>query len=256
MRTSTSLRAAGALFLLFLCGTAAFPAAAEAAVINFSGTVTYDGTHSGDSLYVAVLDTTGTEDVTLLGLEVIPVSAPPLLESYSIDFDNTGLTEPLLVAAFLDVDGGGIGAVTGADVFGWYPGVATPMGISPTASAVALNFGLPKAEIHGTLTFAGGQIEARVMASADCFTEGFRPRADFASGGSYAIIGLYPGTYCISGDANGVKSLHICYGDLTCATPTLVTLTATEVRNGVDLDFSAVSPVDPLGWGSLKARYR
>jgi hypothetical protein len=241
---------------LLVAVAAALPVAAGATTITFSGTVSYDGAYSGDSLYVAVLDTTGTEDVTLLGTAAMAAPAPPFGLPYSINFDNAGLSAPILIASFLDVDGGGLADVSGVDVFGYYAGSFTPVGVSPTTSHSGLDFSLPKAEIHGTITFAGGQGSARVDASSDCIQEGFRPQPNVFVGGAYSIVGLYPGTYCVSADGNGLKSLHVCYADPTCASPTLVTLTTNQVRTGIDLDFSAASAVDEPGWGRLKSTYR
>lgn len=207
MRRSSPRRTRSALSWLLPIAVAALPAGAGAVVINFSGTVTYDGAYAGDSLYVAVLDTTGTEDVTLLGTAVMAVTTP-FSQPYSIDFDNAGLVAPILVASFLDVDGGGLADVSGLDVFGYYAGSMIPVGISPAASQSGLDFALPKAEIHGTVALAGGQGSARIDASSDCIQEGFRPQPNMLIGGAYSIIGLYAGTYCISGEGNGTKLLQ------------------------------------------------
>ncbi|HMB69031.1 MAG TPA: hypothetical protein VKU85_06950, partial [bacterium] len=67
-------------------------------MVTLSGAVTYDGTHTGDSLFVAVIDTTGAEDATLLDLQTIAVGPPPLSQPYSLTFDNTGVGAEVFVA--------------------------------------------------------------------------------------------------------------------------------------------------------------
>jgi len=52
------------------------------------------------------------------------------------------------------------------------------------------------------------------------------------------------------------SNLRICYGDPACVSPTLITLSETEVRTGVDLDFTDAVPARSSTWGSVKARYR
>jgi len=248
--------------LLLLAGAAllGFLPEATATTVTFSGTVTYDGTHAGDSLFVAVLDTTGTEDVTLLDLQTIAVGPPPFSQPYSLTFDNTGVGPELFVASFLDVDGGGIGTVGGGDVFGWYAGGSAPTGIDPGSSQGGLDFPLPRAEIHGTVTLTAGQTEVRIDVTGDpaCILEGFRPGTFAYASGPYSILGIYTGTYCVNatGVDSGLGFLKVCYGDPDCLTPAAVTLTATEVRNGVDLDFTQVMAVESSSWGSVKALYR
>jgi len=232
---------------------------ALAVPVTFSGTVTYQGTHSGDTLFVAALDTTGVKDVTLLDLQAIAVGPSPFSQPYSLAFDNAGVAETLLVASFLDLDGGGVDSVGGLDVFGWYAGGATPMGIPSASSQSGLDFALPLAEIHGTLTLTETQTEARIDVTGDptCAMEGFRPRPFLTVSGPYEIIGIYAGTYCVSATGQDVSGpLRLCYGDPTCASPTLITLGADEVRTGVDLDFTTVSPVEAASWGGVKALYR
>jgi hypothetical protein len=246
-----------ALFLS-LAAAAGLAPGAGAATVTFSGTVSYQGSYSGDTLYVGVLDTTGVEDVTVLAIQAFPAGAPPFSQPYSLDFDNTGASSMLLVAAFLDVDGGGLDAISGADVFGWYAGTANPTGISSASSQSGIDFELPRAEIHGTITFAAGQSQARPnLSPTNCQMEGFRPTEWVTSGGPYSIIGIYPGTYCVSADGSLLMgNAHICYGDPLCGSPTLINLSATQVMTGVDLDFTGVAPVEALTWGRIKARYR
>jgi len=243
---------------LTLVGVLHSPVPAGADIVTFSGTVSYQGTHSGDTLYVAVIDTVGPDDVTVLDLQAYEVGSPPFSQPYTLQFDNAAASPFLFVASFLDTDGGGVADVGGLDVFGWYDGNQSPAQVSSASSRSGLDFELPRAEIHGTITFAAGQAEARPDASPDpsCLLEGFRPRPVVNSSGTYAIVGLYPGSYCVNADGSGDSGyLKVCYGDPSCASPTAVTLTGTEVRNGVDLDFSVV-PVLPSTWGRVKSRYR
>jgi len=261
MNAATSARIAATMLLLFAAVglVRALPEAA-AAPITFSGTIAYDGIHTGDSLFVAALDTTGTEDVTLLDLQTIAVGPPPFSQPYSLTFDNTGVGQDLFVASFLDVDGGGIDSVGGGDVFGWYAGGPAPTAIVPDSSQSGLDFALPRAEIHGTLTLRPGQTEARIDVTGDpaCVLEGFRPGTFAFSSGAYSILGIYAGTWCVNAEGTDpvLGTLRVCYGDPDCASPTLVPLTATEVRNGIDLDFTAITSVEKGSWGSLKALYR
>lgn len=243
--------------LLAGCLVAGLAVAAAALPVTFSGTVSYSGSYSGDSLYVAVLDTTGVEDVTLLDLQVFAVGAPPFSQPYVLNFDNDGLTNDLIVASFLDVDGGGVDSVSGNDVLGWYNGTIDPAPISPASSQVGLDFDLPLAEVHGTVTFAPGQAEANIWATSDVTCEGdtFRPQVEVSSSGAYSIVGLYPGTYCVMGEGFGPTFFGFaCFGG--CSSPTPVTLTQTEVRNNVDLDFTDTVPVEAVSWGQVKSKYR
>lgn len=245
------------LSLLLAIALIALATAAIASPINFTGTVSYQGPYSGDSLYVGVVDTTGF-DVTILDVQVFSVGTPPFSQAYSLDFDNTGTSEMLVVAAFLDVDGGGVNEISGADVFGWYAEGTSPQGVSSASSQSDLDFELPRAEIHGMLTIAPGQIEARISVSGDltCVLEGFRPGDFHYSSGPYALIGLYPGTYCLSADGYDQSGhLRICYGDPNCASPTLITLTATEVLTDIDLDFRT-TPIASLPWGKVKVLFK
>ena len=258
MRTISSVRGLCTLLLLVLALGLGL-ARVSAAPVTFSGTITYQGTYSADTLYAAVLDTSGTLDVNVLSLQAIPVGFPPYSQPYSLPFDNTGVGPSLLVAAFLDVNGGGTNTIDGTDVFGWYAGGAAPTGVSPATSQSGLNFELPRAEIHGNLTLVPGISVARVDVSGDlsCAMEGFRPAPVITSSGPYDIVGIYPGTYCVSADGYGFSgNLHVCYGDPKCVSPTPVTLTTTQVQMGVDLDFSALSPVETTTWGRVKSLYR
>lgn len=258
MRATTFRRVPTTICLSLLIWLLWLPTASMAAPVTFSGTITYQGSYSGDSLYVAALDTAGTLDVTLLGLKSLAVGSSPFTQPYALEFDNTGTSAMLFVAAFLDVDGGGVDSLGGADVFGWYGEGAAPVGVSSAAPQSGLDFALPRAEIYGYITFAPGQMEARVDVSADlaCLNQGFRP-GHFAYGsGPYAIIGVYPGSYCVSASGYSPSGpLRICYGDPTCASPAAITVAATEVRVGVDLDFTTTS-VATIPWGRVKVLYR
>jgi hypothetical protein len=163
-----------------------------------------------------------------------------------------------MVASFLDVDGGGVDTVSGSDVFGWYAGGPGPALVSSVASQSGLDFALPLAEIRGTITFASEQNDARVEVFESASCAGFRLRPEtFATGpGPYAVIGVYPGTFCVS--ASGYFSsgfFRVCHGDPSCGSPTFVTVSGAEVITGVDLDFSGIVPVQATTWGRVKARY-
>ena len=119
------------IYLLVTVGMVWLPNTAGAAQVAFSGTVGYQGTYLGDSLYVAVLDTTGVEDVDILVIEAFSVGSPPFSQAFSLDFDNAGVGAMLIIASFLDVDGGGVDSLTGADVLGWYSGSSAPTGAGP-----------------------------------------------------------------------------------------------------------------------------
>lgn len=103
-RAGNRLAAAFVLLLTAIASTGTPPVYADP--ITFSGSVAYDGLYSGDTLYVAVLDTVGVEDVTLLDVQAIAVSPPPFDQAYMLNFDNTGVAATVLIASFLDVDGG------------------------------------------------------------------------------------------------------------------------------------------------------
>ncbi len=260
MRGSIRARAAVAVILfLLVVGLVPLPSAVTADPVTFSGTISYTGAHAGDTLYVAVLDTVGVEDVTLLDVAAIAADPPPFSHAYSLDFDNSGASAELLIASFLDVDGGGLDDVGGADVFGWYGEGMMPAAVSSASSQSGLDFSLPRGEIRGTITFVFEQVEARVDVSSDlaCMMEGFRPGTYLLAGGPYAINGVYAGTYCVSADGNTMSgSLRICHGDPTCKSPTTITLTEGEVVENVDLDFNDAVPVETTSWGSVKALYR
>jgi hypothetical protein len=233
---------------------------ANAAVITLSGTVHYQGAYSGDTLYVVVIDTTQAQDVTFLSLKAYAVGSPFLGQAYAIDFDNAAAPPEVIVAALLDVDGGGVQNVSGNDIVGWYAGAAAPTGISSADSQGGLDFDLPRAEIQGTITLAPGQTDAwiDVTQNPQCQHTGFnRPRTEITASGPYAIRGFYAGEWCISAEGNYPPSLfvRVCYGDPACVNPTLVSLTAAQVKTGVDLDLSAPVPAQGTSWGRLKSRY-
>jgi hypothetical protein len=85
MRTSTPGRLTKIAWLLAAIGTMGAADEVTAAAITLSGTVTYDGAYTGDSLYVAALDSTGAKDVTILDVQVIAVGPlPTFSEAYSL----------------------------------------------------------------------------------------------------------------------------------------------------------------------------
>ncbi|NNF05547.1 MAG: hypothetical protein HKN21_02185 [Candidatus Eisenbacteria bacterium] len=233
------------------------PSGVEAETITYSGTVSYDGVHMGDSLYVAVIDTTGVDDVDLLAIQSYAPGAPPFSVGYSLDFDNEEVGSSLIIASFLDVDGGGIEMLTGSDVFGWYAGTVTPTGVSSSGSQSGLDFDLPRAEIRGTVTFAPGQEWADIEfhTDASCLGNEFRPTLELTSSGEYEVQGLYAGTYCVRADGEAKQgSVEVCFGDPNCETPTLITLGDTDIQTGVDLDFSVVG-TEKISWGGIKNRH-
>jgi len=259
MRVSTGTMLGRALILIPVAAGMLWAAGAAADTVTFSGSVSYTGNYSGDSLYVAVLDTANAgEDVNILVLQAFDPGPPPFNQLFSLQFDNTGVGSQVMVASLLDVDGDGTNSVTGADVFGWYNGGTLPTGISSASSQSGLDFSLPRGEIRGILTFTAGQTEARVSVTPDltCMTEGFRPNDPFQADGSYAMVGIYPGTYCVYASGNtSTGYAQICYGDPSCASPTTITLADGEVKNNVDFDFTDTAPVEPTTWGLLKSRY-
>jgi len=259
MRIATGTMLGRALILIPAVAGMLWAVGAAAGTVTFSGTVGYAGSHSGDSLYVAVLDTTGVEDVTILAIHAYAVGAPPFSQGYSLDFDNTGVGPLVQVVALLDVDGGGTSSVSGADIFGWYGENPNPLGVSSAASLTDLDFFLPLAEIHGTLTFAPGQTDARVNVTTPitgCLNGGFRPSDPFLTDGSYAIVGVYEGVYCISGEGSTpTGNIVTCYNDPSCSVTTYVDVGIGEIVTGIDLDFAATVPVHRTTWGLVKSRY-
>jgi hypothetical protein len=232
---------------------------AEADVVTLSGTITYQGAYSGDTLWVAVIDTAQGEDVTFLAIQPFQVGSFPLNQPYSIDFDNASASAEVVVAALLDVDGGGVDNPSGADIVGWYAGAADPVLVSSALSQSGLDFALPRAEIQGTVTLAPGQDSAWIDITQDpqCVHAGFtRPPLEMKASGSYIMAGIYPGAWCVFAEGN-IPPLYarVCYGDPTCVNPVLVTLTAAQVKTGVDFDFTGSAPVEESTWGRLKSRY-
>lgn len=233
----------------------------NAAIVSFSGTVTYSGAYAADTLYVAVLDTnTAGGEPNFLGSGAYAVGPPPYSQPFNVSFDNAAAAGPLIMAAALDLDGGGLATIAGGDLVGWYAGSPDPQLVSPATSHSGLDFALPRAEIRGTVTFGPDQLSAWISAkpNADCQGGTFQPMLTMSSGGAYTILGLYPGTYCVQGEGMSMSLgwFSICYGDPHCASPTLVTVTATQVVTGVDLDYSVITPNEVTAWGTLKGAYR
>jgi len=245
--------------ILILASGMLWASGAAAETITFSGSVAYtDRLNPAHTLYVAVLDTSGAGDATVLARHSYQVTTTPIALRYSLDFDNTGVSPQVAVVGLADVDGGGPDTVSSADVFGWYHGGPGPTFVSSTVSREDLDFALPYASVQGTLKFAAGQTEARVRFSPDvqCLLKGFRPTAVFTSEGAYKVAGVYEGTYCVRAEGTGTKGhTFICYGDPTCADPTLVTVGPESIRSGIDFDFTSAVPVLHTTWGMLKSRY-
>jgi hypothetical protein len=247
-----------AVLVVALAAAAASAPGANASIVTFTGSISYNGAYSGDTLYVAVIDTTQAQDVVFLDLKAYAVGSPPLNQPYSLSFDNATAPAEVIVAALLDVDGGGVDTVGQGDILGWYASAAVPTGVSSATSQSGLDFSLPEAEIEGTVTLAPGQAYAYIIVAQDCGGGGFsRPSVEVTVSGSYAIRGLYAGTWCVFayGFIPPFTFAGVCYGDPTCANPTPVTLTSTEVKTGVDLDFTAYVPTPNMTWGKLKAKY-
>lgn len=252
---------------VFLRAMVLFPATAAllwtsgaaAETITFSGSVAYtDRLNPAHTLYVAVLDTSGTGGATVLVRHAYQVTTTPIAIRYSLDFDDTGVSPQVAVVGLADVDGGGPDTVSSADVFGWYSGGTSPTFVSSTVSRDDLDFVLPYTTVQGTLKFATGQTEARVRFSPDaqCLVKWFRPTAVFTSEGTYALAGVYAGTYCVRAEGINAKGhTFICYGDPTCADPTPVTIGPSFTKSGIDFDFTQAVPVIHTTWGLLKSRY-
>lgn len=233
---------------------------AAAAPITFSGTVTYDGSHSADSLYVIVIDWNGGTTFGFVGLAAGP---PPFSIPYSVEFDNSAAPPPVLLVAALDVDGSGVSpdsldSVANSDIVGWFDGHIDPVPLGTDSSQSMLDFALPTGEIHGNVTFAPNQSWAAVQPFS--IPNSWSPVTfHMAVSGSYEIFGLYAGDWKVRAES---ALGNICYGDPDCVAPTIITLTPGEIRTGVDFDFLPLStdapfpPVTPASWGMVKRLYR
>jgi hypothetical protein len=237
--------------------------AVDAAPVTFSGTVTYSGSYSADSLYVAVIDT--TDNMDLLGYVALPAGSPPFSLPYVVSFDNAGATIPLWLVALLDVDSSGIdpdsldGTYTNPDILGWYGSQPDPIMIPADVSQSDLDFFLPTAEIHGTLIFGDGQTDTWVWARSPGGSEtaAFTYDATGATSAPYELRGVYAGDWYVIGAADcgpGIDAV-ICYGDPTCISPTLLHVADGGTLSGIDLDFSHC-PVEETSWGRVKHLYR
>lgn len=233
--------------------------AANADIVTFTGTVSYSGPYSGDTLYVGLIDTSSVDTTDFVVIEAYAVGSPPFDQSYSLSFDNTNAPTDVIVAALLDVDGGGPDTLSGADILGWYPSTPEPVGVSTATSHGGLHFDLPEAEIHGNVLFAPGQLYAFVIAAQSCTEGGFgRPPIEMNASGDYVIKGVYAGTWCVFGFGFVPPFTFVaaCFGDATCENPTPVTLTETEVKTGIDLDFTGNVPAPNTTWGRLKNQFK
>jgi hypothetical protein len=249
------MRLLGLLAAGGILAAAATPTPAVAAPVTFSGTVSYTGPYTADTLYAAVVDTAGP---TAFGFFAVPAGSPPFSRPYSVAFDNSLTVRPLLMAVLLDVDGSGFDpdsledVVTNADLLGWYAGQAAPTFVDPSTSQSGLDFDLPTAEIRGEVVFESGQAWADIQAFA--LPDEWSPLTFGATAsGPYALLGLYAGDFAVT--AWGGSFGRICYGDPTCVSPTIVTLVDGEIRTGVDLDFRP-SAVESQTWSRLKALWR
>jgi hypothetical protein len=245
------------VLLLTLLASAAAPLA-HASTVTITGSVSYSGPYQGDTLYVAVLDTNQTGHDQFLDLKAYSVGAPPLNQAYSLSFDNTSAPSEVIVAALLDVDGGGADSVSANDILGWYASTATPTALASSTSHSNIDFSLPEGEIQGMLTFAPGQTYAYIVVSQSCSGGVFsRPAAEFTHTGPYAMRGVYPGLWCVFafGFIPPFTFTAICYGDPTCENPTLLSITGSETLTNIDLDFSGNVPAGNTTWGRLKSKY-
>ena len=247
----------GTVFLLIFA--AGIVTSAQAETVTLTGTIHYEGPYEG-TLYVAAVDTTEADTTQFLDLQPYTPGSPPFDQAYSLSFDNATAPSEILVVALLDVDGSGTDSVGQGDILGWYDGNPEPTPVSTASSHNGLHFDLPQAEIHGTVTFAPGQTRASVIAATSCSGEGAwgRPGVDFTESGTYSMKGIYAGTWCVL--AYGLLPtppffVVACFGDPTCANPTPISLEATEIRTGVDFDFSGNVRVASTTWGRLKAQY-
>ena len=245
------------LLLLLLLSPAATVRAAD---VTFSGDVSYSGAEVADSIYVvAFIEAT---DV-LLAINRIAVTPPPYSRPFSLTFDNTGLgPESVALFALIDVDASGfdwdIGAPAGdvqtnGDVVGWYDGQQDPVFLTPSTSQPNLDFAMPTGEIHGNVILIGGQTNVFILATSQ--VGGDVPgeaEAMVSATGPYRVVGVYPGDWIVQGISD---QGDVCFGDATCASPTIVTLALGEVRTGIDIDFTPL-PVEANSWGSVKSLYR
>ena len=258
------MRHLGLLWMVMLTAmvaTAVLGSGAMASTVTFTGTVHYDGPYSGN-LYVAVIDTTQADSAQFLDLKSYGAKSGSFDQSYSLSFDNATAPTEVIVAALLDVDGGGVDTVSQGDIVGWYDSNQMPTKVSSASNHNGLNFDLPQAEIHGTVTFAPGQNTAVVLVATSCSQSGEgafgRPPVELAAGGTYSMKGLYAGTWCAAafGTFSGPPFfMGLCFGDPTCTNPTPISVGATEIRTGIDFDFSGNVPIHTTTWGHLKSKY-
>jgi hypothetical protein len=258
MRFLGSPRMALACFVVLFLTTAV-----DAVPVTFSGTVTYNGSYSADSFYVAVIDT--TDNMDLLGYVALPAGSPPFSLPYVVEFDNAWATIPLWLVALLDADSSGIdpdsldNAYTNSDILGWYGSQPDPIMIPPDVSQSGLDFFLPTAEIHGTLTFGTEQTDTWVWARSEggFETASFTYDAAGHTSAPYELRGVYAGDWYVMGaaDCGSAGDKTICYGDPTCQNPTLIHLNEGQVLVGIDFDFRPC-PVEETSWGRIKHLYR
>jgi len=179
----------GTFLLVTVAIGVATPALAE--VVTMSGTFHYDGPYSG-TLYVAAIDTTQADSAQFLGLQSYSPGSPPFDQPYSVSFDNATAPTDVIIAALLDVDGGGVDTVGQGDIIGWYNSEPIPTKVSTSSSHNGLHFDLPQAEVHGTVTFAPSQTGAIVVMASSCSDEGAwgRPGIQLSESGTYSIKGI------------------------------------------------------------------
>jgi len=228
------------------------------APVTFSGTITYEGTHTGDSLYVVVIDSTGS---TTFGFVALAAEFPV---PYSVDFDNSAATDAVLLVAALDTDNSGVDpdsldTIGNHDVVGWFDGHIDPVPVDTDSSWTGLDFGLPTGEIHGNVTFWPGQSWAAVQPFS--IPNSWSPVTFYMeSAGSYELFGLYAGDWKVRAEcALG----EICYDGVACENPPPpIPLEPGEVLTGIDFDLSPLAvdasswSVEAASWGRIKGVYR
>jgi hypothetical protein len=237
----------------------------NAATVTFSGTVSYTGSYVADTLYCAVMDTTGmgggggrAGGPTLLAYQALPIGSAPFAVPFSLDLDNAGLTSGLWLACLLDVDHTGFvpdslnNVVTTADLVGWYDGHSEPVLVDPSTSHAGLDYSLGTGEIRGNIVFAVGQSDAEVRGLS--VPNGWNAENIRLTGsGPYALLGTYAGSYVVT--TYGGPFGQLCWGDPTCVAPTILTLSDGQIVTGIDFTYST-SPVEAETWGRVKTRYR
>jgi hypothetical protein len=236
------------------------PTASWGETVTFSGNVSYSGSYIGDTLYVSVVDTTSGGGANFLTTQAIHTGTVPFDVPYSLSFDNAGTSAFVVILAFLDVDGST--DWTHVDVTGWYGDSPVPELASSASSQGGLDFFLPTAEIHGEIFYLPGMgttdliITPDPLGAVDVMGSILAFKTD--TGGPYAIVGIYEGTYCVHALAGGVPAelYHLCYDqDMGCTSPTPIAILDGEIITGIDFDYPPLG-VEKSSWGEIKSIYK